>query len=79
MYLIHFILHITKTDGRRQGRIAHEFQEYHEKNTYTMVLNCDISNLKQKMTFKKMKLIILIESDYTIMHSYIDYMIKRNC
>ena len=44
-----------------------------------MVLNCDISNLKQKMTFKKMKLIILIESDYTIMHSYIDYMIKRNC
>lgn len=54
VYLIHFILYIAKTDGRRQGRIAHnEFQEYHDKNTYTMVLNCDISNLKQKNYFKK--------------------------
>ena len=44
-----------------------------------MVLNCDISNLKHKKYFKKMKLIILDDSDYTIMHTYIDYIIMINC
>ena len=78
-YILFYILQRQTADAKEELLIMNLKKTIGDKNTYTMVLNCDKSNLKQKNYFKKMKLIILNDSDYTIMHTYIDYIIMINC